>query len=374
MRFAPSYMTAIEGSKWRILLLGNPLLAVFMALGLWVVVRNGGHQPWEPYLYMVSVSAVILNTVALIARPRSIDVIGYTTVAAVCFIIYGRILSLFIGGIFEQDLERSMFISIFAYIPMVYIAVYVLQDARTGFLVSLFLWLLYVAIIAYFCFPMWQVDSNREGLDHLLLYSFVAHPTALLFMALVPRYSSALESTKEQLEISEQGRQEMELVANTDQLTGLANRRYFDHKISEAWSTALEQRGSLGVLLADIDYFKLFNDSAGHLKGDQCLRRVAQAFKASLPADCYIARFGGEEFVVLVPQPSSQKMGEIASNLRRAIEVMEIPHPGVRGAVVTVSVGGAVMEAKPSVNLRSLLKLADDALYQAKNNGRNCCE
>lgn len=367
-------MTAIEGSKWRILLLGNAMLVVFIALAWVVILRNGNFQPWEPYMYAITFASVMANVLALLVKPQAAPTIGYTTVLVVCFIIYARIFSLFAGGTFEEHPDQSMFISIFAYIPLVYMAVYVLHDARTGFRISMLLWLFYVAIIGYFCFPIWQADSNREGLDHLLLYSFVAHPTALLFMALVPRYSSALESTKEQLQKSEQDRQEMELVANTDQLTGLANRRYFDHKISEAWSMALRQKGSLGVLLADIDYFKLFNDSAGHLKGDQCLRRVAQALKAALPNDCDIARFGGEEFVVLIPNPSSRKMTKIASDLRSAIEVMEIPHPGLPGAVVTVSVGGGIVEARTNVSLRSLLKLADDALYQAKNNGRNCCE
>lgn len=367
-------MTSIEAAQRRILLVGNPMLVVCMIAGYMVVIRNGDYHFWEPYFYLTSVLACTGNTLALLFRPRTAGVVAYTTIAFVFFIIYARILSLFLGGAFENAPDKSMFISIFAYMPLVYMAVYVIHDARTGFRLSLLLWLLYVGVIGYFCWPIYQTNPTREGLDHLLLYSMVAHPAVLMIMAMVPRYSAAWQQAEENLQTSEENLREMAKAAMTDRLTGLRNRRFFDDRLSDLWRKSLATREALGVVLVDIDHFKSFNDHAGHLEGDRCLRRVAQALQSCLASKEDIARFGGEEFVVVVPGASRQSIELLTENLRKAVESLAVGHPAQANKMVTVSVGAAIVLGHPELGVRDVLALADDALYLAKGKGRNCTE
>ena len=166
---------------------------------------------------------------------------------------------------------------------------------------------------------------------------------------------------------------EVERMSLTDALTGVANRRHFEMRLAEAWEMAVSQKAPLSVVMIDIDYFKQFNDVAGHLAGDQCLHDVALALSESLRDTDFIARFGGEEFVVLLPGSDDNIVRAIASRLQRSIRGLGIEHPGrpPRG-VVTVSAGFAT--ARPGVidSAEELVRRADDALYEAKAKGRDC--
>lgn len=159
-------------------------------------------------------------------------------------------------------------------------------------------------------------------------------------------------------------------LSSTDALTGVFNRRYLD-LFAENWSTSIVPSPGSGVLMIDVDHFKLFNDLGGHAEGDRCLQRVAAAIRSALrsPEDI-VVRYGGEEFVVILPAADLSEAFAVAERLRGAVSDLEIPHPDPRtGAVVTVSIGACV--AGPAENIIDTIQRADKLLYAAKKGGRN---
>ena len=169
---------------------------------------------------------------------------------------------------------------------------------------------------------------------------------------------------------------ELQLQANTDALTGLGNRRSFDTALSTEWRRA--DRGGLPIslIMIDVDRFKLFNDRYGHQSGDQCLAAVAGAVKrcSRRPGD-FVARYGGEEIVVLLPSTPAPGALETADRIREAIEALQVPHLGnAPSFVVTASLGVATLSPQLYTGRdrsQELVQIADAALYRAKQDGRN---
>jgi len=156
----------------------------------------------------------------------------------------------------------------------------------------------------------------------------------------------------------------------TDMLTGLGNRRQFDVEARRLWNDG--RSPGLGVALIDVDRFKSFNDAAGHEAGDACLREVAGAIGGALRQEDRASRYGGEEFVVLLPCTGREEMAAVGERLRASVQALGMPHPGQDGGPVTVSVGLAWRGiALRSGQLADLLREADQALYAAKRTGRN---
>ena len=158
-----------------------------------------------------------------------------------------------------------------------------------------------------------------------------------------------------------------ELRATTDALTGLPNRRYFDEYLgllARRWRA----EDKVGVLMVDIDRFKKLNDTYGHAVGDHVLREVAQAIVRAVREGDVPARFGGEEFVVLLRNPGPRVAVEVGERVRRAVAELDLRRMGVPG--VSVSVGVAVAD-NPEVDLEEVIDDADRALYRAKRNGRD---
>lgn len=162
-------------------------------------------------------------------------------------------------------------------------------------------------------------------------------------------------------------------LSNQDALTGLANRRSFDHDLGQACSRAGDQAGRFALLLIDIDHFKSLNDRFGHLVGDQCLRQVAMTLQSfSSRSGDQAWRFGGEEFGVILSDVGPMEAFTLAEQLRAAVERAQIYVSGARRALaVTVSVGVTCV-ASGTLDLPDrVIERADRALYQAKQNGRN---
>lgn len=162
-----------------------------------------------------------------------------------------------------------------------------------------------------------------------------------------------------------------------DPLTGLKNRRVFDEHLRRVWSQAQRDRRKLAVLMIDVDDFKSFNDIYGHQAGDEALRRVGNAMRefGHRPLDL-VARYGGEKFAVILHDLAPEYAREIAERLRRAVELLAIPHRGSRSAsVITLSIGVAIDVAivEPTIGrtTQGAVQLADEALYEAKEAGRN---
>ena len=176
-------------------------------------------------------------------------------------------------------------------------------------------------------------------------------------------------------DISVRKRMEDQLLrlSNEDGLTQIANRRCFDQQLQKEWFRALRDQLPLSICLIDIDYFKRYNDTYGHLEGDSCLRQVAANLQDQLrrPGDM-AARFGGEEFIVLLPNTNSQGAHQVAERIRLQIENLNIPHrDSLISDRVTISIGVATMIPAKDDASESLLTMADKALYQAKEKGRN---
>ncbi len=181
-----------------------------------------------------------------------------------------------------------------------------------------------------------------------------------------------LEYRTEELEIANKMLKEL---SEIDSLTKIANRRSYKNRLAYEIASAKRNENSLAQLMIDIDYFKAYNDRYGHDSGDMTLSRVAEAIDNSLPRRTdFSARFGGEEFVVLLPDTQEKNAYNIAERIRLNIKALGINHEGseVTG-IVTLSIGIASLSGK-SLNKNDLLKNADAALYQAKHSGRNCCK
>jgi len=183
-----------------------------------------------------------------------------------------------------------------------------------------------------------------------------------------------LNSAKEELE---QANQELYLQANTDGLTGLANRRYFDEQLSLEWRRCAREGKPLSILLLDIDFFKDYNDHYGHQQGDACLQAVAASLQglnvAQRPGDL-IARYGGEEFVVVLSGGDFTYAQRIAKSIHHRLQLLNIRHAysGVEGIErVSISIGLATADIITTHVPQGLLYQADAALYQAKHEGRN---
>lgn len=155
-----------------------------------------------------------------------------------------------------------------------------------------------------------------------------------------------------------------------DALTGCFNRRYLDKRLSQELAIAARQHNCIGVLLLDVDHFKRFNDRYGHLMGDKCLQHVASLMQATLqrPAD-FVARYGGEEFVIVLPDTDSTGAMQVAERIRRMVQQEAIIIENIP-VQVTASLGVAVSE-DGKMNATDLINRADQALYQAKAQGRN---
>lgn len=162
-------------------------------------------------------------------------------------------------------------------------------------------------------------------------------------------------------------------LALRDQLTGLPNRRAFDETLKTEWERARDSGSPLSILMIDVDRFKAYNDTYGHPAGDECLAQVASALQAVVRTGDTVARFGGEEFAVLLPHTDEAGAKVTAEKLRAAVVALQKEHLGSELGIVTVSVGaaGLVPERDDPSCGALIVEAADQSLYRAKAEGRN---
>ncbi len=169
---------------------------------------------------------------------------------------------------------------------------------------------------------------------------------------------------------------ELERLTLTDDLTLLANRRCFDQQLQQEWQRLAREQGAIALILCDIDNFKAYNDTYGHLAGDACLKQVAQAIQATArrPADL-VARYGGEEFAIILPNTDHHGAMRVAEAIQVAIRSLQIPHSQSSvGQYVTVSVGIFSTIPTPGSSPEFLVSVTDHLLYNAKNQGKDRIE
>jgi len=165
----------------------------------------------------------------------------------------------------------------------------------------------------------------------------------------------------------------LENLSYTDGLTGISNRRNFDSYIEMSWNNCLDSSKPLSLIMMDIDYFKLYNDNYGHIKGDDCLKAVAKELSKSAKRTLNLsARYGGEEFVIILPETHKEGAEIIAEEIRKNIINLDIPHESSPiSKNVTLSLGVTTMVPNNQHTISEFINDADKALYEAKNLGRN---
>jgi len=172
----------------------------------------------------------------------------------------------------------------------------------------------------------------------------------------------------------------LEEMANRDGLTGLCNRRYMDFSTDGAWLQSVQQGTAFGLLMIDVDHFKQYNDCYGHQQGDDCLRAVAAAIAGAVAEDdgrrsggaAFAARYGGEEFAVVMPAAGVEDCRQLAEAINAAVRALALPHErNASWGQVTVSIGGS-HTGKACGEVATLFRRADQCLYLAKSEGRNC--
>ncbi|MFI5896901.1 diguanylate cyclase [Actinoplanes sp. NPDC051513] len=184
-------------------------------------------------------------------------------------------------------------------------------------------------------------------------------------------YASLEQKVAERTEQLRLANSRLEILSDTDPLTGIPNRRKLDAELGTAWQAAAGRAEPLAVAMIDIDHFKLYNDRLGHAAGDSCLRLTARTIVAAARQDGFVARYGGEEFTVVMPGAGPDRATEIAERIQRAVHALGQPHPAASSGVVTVSIGVSCEVPSAGRTAGDLTADADAGLYRAKDAGRN---
>lgn len=182
----------------------------------------------------------------------------------------------------------------------------------------------------------------------------------------------AVVQTLRDITIQKESQLALERLATRDGLTGLANRRCFDKTLDEEWRRTMREGQPISLLMVDADKFKRYNDTYGHIAGDECLRQIARAIEGEVRrAGEMAARFGGEEFAAILPNHSLSDATAVAERIRLAVQRICLPLEKAGGEEITVSIGVATSTGMDPADARALLAAADEALYAAKSAGRN---
>jgi diguanylate cyclase (GGDEF)-like protein len=212
------------------------------------------------------------------------------------------------------------------------------------------------------------VTGLDSGADDYLTKPYSAHELLARLRAGERIYALQHELRERQRALAAANEQ-LTILANTDVLTGVFNRRYFFERLGEAWSLSRRHERPLACIMSDIDKFKSINDTYGHAAGDAALKGVAAAMRGLLRREDLLARFGGEEFCVLCPETDGLGAALLAERIRATVSELKIEFEG-RTIPVTISLGAAVRRDEHA-GPESVLAEADELLYSAKHNGRN---
>lgn len=217
----------------------------------------------------------------------------------------------------------------------------------------------------------WMITHSGISIPYHLVQDGEVYP----LQGLQRRNDELQSMVEERTRELEEANFKLELLSNTDGLTGIANRRSFDLVLEQEWYRAQRSGIPLGVIMLDVDHFKHFNDRYGHLAGDDCLRTLARVLlKEVRRSGELVARFGGEEFVVLMPDTGLDAALEIARRIQESVWSLALPHEQSKSGIVTFSLGVASLVPSEHYVPDDLVRQADRALYRAKELGRNRLE
>lgn len=217
----------------------------------------------------------------------------------------------------------------------------------------------------------WKIVHSGISIPYHLVKKGEVYP----LQGLDERNRELVALVEERTRALEEANNKLEALSYTDGLTGIANRRNFDRTLEKEWSRAQRTSAQIALIMLDVDHFKHFNDHYGHQAGDACLQALAGALAGTVHrAGDLVARYGGEEFVVLLPNADEIEATQIARRIQQAIRLLALPHVEMPTGMVTVSLGLTSLLASRQNSPEDLIKLADIALYRAKQAGRNCLQ
>ncbi len=287
---------------------------------------------------------------------------------------YGIALLFYTNVMFLLNWIQTGFVT--AYIVGIFIfAVFFYYPNRSSFLLFTLNALFYFLCITFI--PSQASITKPIYLTNAWLSGIVVTGAAWLFNRLL--LDTQLRDFRNRKKIEQQAielrnaNEKLQRLAMIDGLTQVSNRRLFDEKLEQEWRRLARSESPLSVILCDVDFFKKYNDTYGHLAGDACLKEVAKAIQLSAkrPADV-VARYGGEEFAVILPDTGAAGALRVAENILQQVSSLKIPHrtSGVADHV-TVSIGVATTIPNSQMQPSQLVQKADESLYRAKQSGRN---
>ncbi|MBB6452609.1 diguanylate cyclase (GGDEF)-like protein [Salirhabdus euzebyi] len=247
---------------------------------------------------------------------------------------------------------------------------------------------MFLASTAFYDLYLYRLDLNTGDYVSFGLFVFViglglvnSQLLANSYMKIesmhsfLQQWNNELEKTiEERTEELKNANKRLEQLSFKDGLTDIPNRRYFDEVLHKEWEKGIKSNQALSLLLIDIDFFKLFNDNYGHLTGDECLKLVAKMLDESMTERATVARYGGEEFAVILQDTEYEDAIVVAEKLRKSVFDKRLEHDQSPYLYITLSIGVATIYPSGDVEVNTIIACADDALYEAKEKGKNRVE
>lgn len=224
-----------------------------------------------------------------------------------------------------------------------------------------------IFILLQAVFLAWRFNDSFEKI------SILSQENEAMYEELQELNSELEEKISQRTDALERANRELSRLSIKDPLTGIGNRRYCDEKLKQCWKENVDNSINVGLIMIDIDYFKKYNDFYGHIKGDWCLKMVAKTLRKSLKDDRYdVTRYGGEEFLVIMPKVDENEAISIAEKIRDNIGKLKIEHKNSKiSENVTISMGLGIFSKQDFKNEKEWVEKTDELLYLAKQNGRN---
>lgn len=339
-------------------------LVVFIALTTQIIGNEQTHT------ILLAITSIGLSTISLITlfsyqnihSPRQGRKYQYNLT-----LLYSLALMIFMNSSFLIIWIKTGTIAPYIIGTFIYALIFY-QPNLLGFFIYLSNYIFYLICISTFTHPFDnQFIAYFSGFVGTFGSWFIA---SMLFNSRVQDFMSRRTILIQSQELSKINRELIKLV-DIDGLTQVANRRRFDRYLCHKYQQLLD-KSALGILMCDIDYFKLFNDTYGHQAGDECLQRIAATIQASVRQDeDLVARYGGEEFVVILCNTSEVEAVRVAQRICAQVQNLHVPHDRSPLHEVTISVGISCQIPSSICSSEQLISQADRALYQAKSIGRN---
>ena len=282
---------------------------------------------------------------------------GGSSIVGARFIILAVSLALIYGTVISGGFAGPVVLLV----PVVPVLAFLLSGPRAGWIAAVVMVLGLFVVLALHFFEMVPRSPLQER--DLIIGRFIALSASGVFVTWVIWAFAASAAVMGQRN---------KLLANTDHLTGIANRRFSENFLNQEILRARRSGENLSLIIADVDHFKRYNDVNGHQAGDACLQRVADAMRLATrrPADM-VGRFGGEEFIAVPPNTGSDGAQSIAEGMRRALLDLHIPYEPGKPEVVSMTLGVTTFPGKEIESSSGMIRLADRALYKGKEQGRN---